>query len=53
MRHPPDFDFDQIVGLAAKFAASKLPGIKQFAESLGDLASQAATVSHQAQQGCK
>jgi hypothetical protein len=48
-----DFDFDQIVDLAAKFAASKLPGISQFADSVGDLASQAASISHQAQQGCK
>lgn len=48
-----NFNVSQLANLAAKAAASKIPGIKPWAERIGDLAEQASDLALKANEGCR
>ena len=48
-----NFDFSSIAGMAAKAAASRIPGVSGFAENVGQLAEQAAEIAADAQAACQ
>jgi hypothetical protein len=47
-----NFGLSQLANFAAA-AASKIPGIKPWADRIGDLAGQAADLAHQAKEACQ
>ena len=48
-----NFDFSQAEGLVAAAAASRLPGVGDFADTIGNLTEQAVGLSQQAQEVCQ